>query len=103
MQLTTQFTEQLKTVLNEEFDISHHTAIKEFFEKVAALDLYTEEQLEQLLTSDAIAVYDEYFFDRFLAESYSKDFDSYAPGQYDTQDSVYKSLDGSYIIEQQIF
>lgn len=102
MQLTPHFEEQLKTVLNEEFDVSHHTAIKEFFEKVATLDLYTQEQLEQLLTPDAIAVYDQYFFDRFLAESYSKDFDSYTPGQYHTQDGVYKSLDGSYMVEQQI-
>ena len=49
MQLTPDFTKQLKTVLNED----------------------TEEQSEQLLTPDAIAVYDKYFFDRYLVSSYS--------------------------------
>lgn len=99
----TTFAQKLDQALKEEFYPAHHGPIKEFFETITKLNLYTPAQLDQLLVQEAIGIYDEKYFGEYLSDHYGKDFSDYTPGQYDADSGLYRSLNGKYVIEQQIF
>lgn len=95
--------ELLNSFLNANFEPHLHYAVREFFDKMITLDVYTPEQLRKMMTQDGVSVYNEKFFDDHLAYDYTHEFSCYDAGQYHKRDDLYVTVDHKYIVQQNIF
>lgn len=102
-QITKQMEQKLDAMLVEGANPAIHSAVKEFLSNSDVLECFTEEQLHELLDEDAIAVHDQNYFGEYLEEFLDKAFSEYAPGEYDKVNDFYRTKDGKYIVEQQLF